>query len=75
MNGRKYRRKRSGSSGFIPPAMMVLIFFVAVFAILLMGVAVARGIQDRRARKEKQTAEPAVVETVQTTEEINAATE
>lgn len=75
MNGRKYRRKRSGSSGFIPPAMMVLMVFVAVFAILLMGVALARGIQDRKARKRKQAAEAAVVQTVEITEEINVTTE
>ena len=67
MNGRKYRRKRTKPSGFIPPAMMVLMIFVAVFATLLMVVALVRGGQDRKAQKERDRA-PAV-ETVASAEE------
>ena len=66
MNGRRYRKKRTGSGGFIPPAMMVLMVFVAVFAILLMVVALVRGAQDRRAHREN--GQTAVVETVEPAE-------
>lgn len=52
MNGRGRRQKRRQSDGFIPPAMMVLMIFVAVFAILLMVVAIARGKEDQKANSE-----------------------
>ena len=64
MNGRGRRRKRKSSDGFIPPAMMVLMIFVAVFAILLMVVAIVRGREDQKSEPES-TMKMAIEETVQ----------
>lgn len=64
MNGRGRRRKQKHSDGFIPPAMMVLMIFVALFAILLMVVAIVRGSEDRTADPESAM-KIAVEETIQ----------
>ena len=64
MNGRGRRSKRKSSDGFIPPAMMVLMIFVALFAILLMVVAIVRGREDRMEDPES-TMKMEIEETVQ----------
>ena len=64
MNGRGRRRKQKHSDGFIPPAMMVLMIFVALFAILLMVVAIVRGREDRMEDPES-TMKMEIEETIQ----------
>ena len=71
MYGNRRRRKKTRSAGFIPPAMMVLMIFVAVFAILLMVFAIVRGREDRARQNQTEAAlpRPAAEETVRLEEE------